>query len=70
MTSSTLAALLLIAAGLYIFFSPKRLVTAAMVIALVTLGYISGNRGTAFGSWIQAIVDAITQFVTWITGAF
>lgn len=70
MTSSVLAALLAIAAGLYIFFSARRLATAAMVLAFITLGYISGNGNTAFGGWVQTVVDGITTFVNWISSAF
>ena len=50
MTSSTLAALIAIAAGLYIFFSPRRLVSLAIVLSYVTLGYLSGCKETTFGS--------------------
>lgn len=70
MTSSILAALLAIAALVYILFSGRKLATTALVLAFITLGYISGNDNTAFGGWIQGIVDAITTFVDWIAGAF
>jgi hypothetical protein len=70
MTSSVLAALLLMAAGLYIFFSAKRLATAALVIAFITLGYISGDTDTTFGGWIAGIVSGVTTFVNWVSGAF
>jgi hypothetical protein len=70
MTSSVLAALLAIAAGLYVFLSAKRLATGAMVLAFVTLGYLAGNSDTAFGGWIAGIVSGITTFINWIAGAF
>lgn len=70
MTSSVLAALLAIAAGLYIFLSGRRLATGAMVLAFVTLGYLAGNTGTTFGGWIAGVVSGVTTFVNWIAGAF
>jgi len=70
MTSSVLAALLAIAAGIYIFLSGRRLATAALVIAFITLGYIAGDTDTTFGGWIAGIVSGITTFVNWIAGAF
>lgn len=70
MTSSILAALLAIAAGIYIFFSGRRLTTGAMVLVFVTLGYISGNENTAFGDWIQTVVDSVTTFVNWVASVF
>lgn len=70
MTSSVLAALLAIAAGAYVFFSPRRLQAAAIALAFITLGYISGNQSTSFGGWIAGIVDGVTTFINWIAGAF
>lgn len=70
MTSSVFAALLAIAAGLYIFFSARRLATGAMVLAFVTLGYIAGDTDTAFGGWIAGVVSGVTTFINWIASAF
>jgi hypothetical protein len=70
MTSSVLAALLAIAAGGYILFSQRRLATAALVVAFVTLGYISGSQHTSFGRWVQGVVDGVTAFVNWVSSAF
>jgi hypothetical protein len=70
MTSSILAALLLIAAALYVFFSAKRLATAALVIAFITLGYISGNNDTTFGSGVSGVISGITVSIDWISKAF
>jgi len=69
-TSSVLAALLAIAAGLYIFFSSNRLSTAAMVIAFITLGYLSGNTGTTFGGWVAGIVSGVTMLIDWVASLF
>lgn len=70
MTSSVLAALLAIAAGLYIFFSGRRLVTGAMVLTFITLGYLAGDTDTTFGGWIAEIVSGVTAFVNWVASAF
>lgn len=70
MTSSILAALLAIAAGLYIFLSGRRLATGAMVLALVTLGYIAGNEDTTVGGWIKTVIDAVITFIDWVASAF
>lgn len=70
MTSSVLAALLAIATGIYVFLSARRLATGAMVLAFITLGYISGNESTTFGSWVQTVVDGVTTFVNWVSSAF
>jgi len=69
-TSSILAALLLVAVGVYILFSPRKIPAALLALAFITLGYISGNADTTFGGWIQAVVNAITKFVNWIASAF
>lgn len=70
MTSSILAAILAIIAALFILFSPRRIASAALVLACVTLGYISGNGNTKFGSFVQNIVDGVTAVINWIASLF
>lgn len=70
MTSSILAAILAIIAALFILFSPRKIGAAALVLAFVTLGYISGNSDTKFGSFVQNIVDGVTAVINWIASLF
>lgn len=70
MTSSILAALLVIVLAVYILTSARKIAAGALALAFITLGYLSGNDDTTFGSWIQNIVDGFTAVINWIASAF
>ena len=70
MTSSILAALLMIFAVIYILLAQRRIMAALVALAFVALGYIAGSQNTQTGQWIQVSINAVMACIDWIANAF